>query len=104
MNRIAAVGIGAALILLWFVNPETASWLPQCPLHAWTGWCCPGCGSTRALHQLLHGHLLAALQLNPLILALPLGAVRTRLRAPWVWALLTVVVAFGVVRNLPWYP
>jgi hypothetical protein len=29
---------------------------------------CPGCGSQRAVHQLLHGHLFASFSLNPLLM------------------------------------
>ena len=111
MNRLAALGIGAAIVALWCVNPDTASWLPHCPLHAWTGLCCPGCGSTRALHQLLHGHVLAALRLNPIaVSAVPWVAAlifhhrRPPVPANWALALLVAVLAFGVLRNLPWYP
>src|SRR4029079_1546856 len=44
-----------------------------CPFKAWTGLDCPGCGATRAAHQLLNGHLRAALELNAVfVLALPL--------------------------------
>lgn len=109
MDRIAAAIIGVGASILWWVNPETSSWLPQCPLHAWTGLYCPGCGSTRALHQLLHGHLLAALRFNGMtILALPFLAVLMisgrwpQMRAAWL--VVIVVIAFGIVRNVPWYP
>ena len=38
-----------------------------------TGLLCPGCGTLRGLHQLLHGHLAAAFRLNPvMVLSLPL--------------------------------
>jgi hypothetical protein len=37
---------------------------------------CPGCGSLRAAHQLLHGNVEAAWALNkPFLMALPLAAV-----------------------------
>ena len=86
-----------------------------------TGLLCPGCGTLRALHQLLHGHLKSALLLNPLaVMALPVLAgwyamkgayVLAGRRAPailipafWIWTLLAVVLVFWVLRNLPWYP
>src|ERR1022692_1618722 len=61
---------GAAFFFL--VNPSSVMFLPRCPLYTTTGIYCPGCGSTRALHELLRGHWLAALQLNALFtLSLP---------------------------------
>jgi len=93
---------------------------PRCPFKALTGWDCPGCGSTRMLHELLHGHLLAAAHYNLLaLLAVPYllyaylswtGRVyrwrRWRLpawqpRTGQILGLLAVVVAWGVLRNLP---
>src|SRR5258705_3896267 len=56
---------GAAAYLFWF-EPGRSGFFPSCPLRALTGFACPGCGTTRALHQLLHGNLLAAFELNPL--------------------------------------
>ena len=56
------------LVLLYFVNPATPSRFPGCPFHTLTGFHCPGCGTLRAIHCLLHGELFAALRLNPLML------------------------------------
>lgn len=115
---IAAAGVlvtGASL--LFAVNPTSTRLYPPCPLHAATGLYCPGCGSTRALHQLLHGRVTTAFDLNPLlVVSLPFltytlwrrafrNKPRPRPLPPWaVWALLVVVLAFGVLRNLPWKP
>jgi hypothetical protein len=108
------LGTGAGLCvfgLLFAIDPTTLRFGPPCMLYASTGLYCPGCGSTRALHQLSHGHLAAAIRFNPLaVVALPLLAllvVRPQprwLTARSIWMLLIVVVAFGVLRNLPWYP
>jgi hypothetical protein len=39
---------------------------------------CPGCGSLRAAHQLLHGHFQEAWALNPTLMIVgPLGAALT---------------------------
>ena len=111
----------AGATVLYAFNPVTARFYPPCPFHKLTGLYCPGCGSTRALHQLLHGHVAAAFDLNPLaVVLLPLAAVgvaRELWRATrghpaptphlpaWsLWALVAVVVLFGVARNLPWAP
>lgn len=117
---VAAV-TGAALVAattLWAIDPNQPGHYPTCPFLATTGLYCPGCGSLRATHDLLHGDLAGALARNPLaVLAVPyllLAFVTFVLRAtgrpaprstslpPWViWALLAVVLAFTLLRNLP---
>lgn len=103
---------GAGAFALFFVfDPSALRYCPPCPFHAMTGLHCPGCGSTRALHQLAHGNFISAFRLNALaILAVPvLGVLLARggrqfIRPVWIWSLLAVVVVFGVLRNLPWQP
>ena len=109
-----------ALVLLFVFNPTEHGFFPRCFFHAWTGLDCPGCGGLRAMHQLLHGHFVAAFQFNPLLVALlPFGlwwflgwSLETFLHkklpnpfhsARWPWVLAILVVAFGVLRNLPWH-
>lgn len=41
-----------------------------CPVHGLTGGFCPGCGSTRAVHELLHGDIAGSLVCHPLVLPL----------------------------------
>jgi hypothetical protein len=110
----------AAVGLLWYVNPLEAAWLPKCPFHVLTGLYCPGCGMTRSLHQLLQGHFVAAITMNPLVLFLvPFIAcsfvmeISNALGRPmcwprafsrWYWVMVVVVGVFGVARNLPWRP
>ena len=106
-----ALGLGAAAVL-FFVNPAEHGFFPQCLFHRLTGWNCPGCGATRAAHELLRGHWGAAFHDNALLLAaLPLlaGLAVRKWRRPErkvqvnplsLWILLAVVVTFGVVRNL----
>jgi Protein of unknown function (DUF2752) len=111
----------AGLVLLWGFEPGASAIFPPCPLHALTGWYCPGCGSLRALHQLLHGNLRAAFAFNPFaVLTLPFltygiasfAALQIRGRAlprrfipaPWIWALAAAILLFGIARNIPAYP
>lgn len=113
--------IAVAGVLLFVLEPGKSAFLPGCPFRALTGFACPGCGTTRGLHQLLHGNLPAAFQLNPfLILALPfllyalLSYTNTVLRgkpirrnnlpAKYIWALFGFVLFFWVFRNTPFYP
>ncbi|MFY9947795.1 MAG: DUF2752 domain-containing protein [Candidatus Sulfotelmatobacter sp.] len=111
----------AATVTLDFFDPATSGLFPPCPLHYLTGWYCPGCGSLRALHQLLHGNLSAAWALNPLtVLLLPflvygltshaINEIHGRhlpqpfLPAAWIRALCAVIVLFGIARNIPLHP
>jgi hypothetical protein len=102
----------AAAAALWFVDPNTRR-VPLCPLHAMTGLWCPFCGCTRAVHALVHADLGTALRDNALFVAtLPLlvllwwrwwqapSAVRP-LPRPLFWGVVALVLAFGVLRNLP---
>ena len=62
----------AAGVILFLFEPTSSKLYPSCPFRLLTGLFCPGCGTLRALHQLLHGHLMTAIDFNPLaIIALP---------------------------------
>lgn len=110
---------GAAAVYHW--NPENTAFFPTCPIRSLTGYYCPGCGMTRALHQLLHGHIGAALSFNPLlIVAAPFvtcwiiselflllsgrAGPRIQVSEKFMWLILIGVVTFGIVRNIPYYP
>jgi hypothetical protein len=112
----------AALAYLFLFNPSGGtSYFPSCPLRLLTGFYCPGCGTLRGLHQLLHGHVGAAFGFNPLmVLSLPFigyaylsytmlalrgrGLPRFFVPPVLIKALFWVVVAFGILRNIPVYP
>lgn len=74
---IAVVLVAAVLALTYFLfDPTESTWMPQCPVHLLTGFDCPGCGSQRMLHALLHGDISGAWHHNALLLLmLPLLAV-----------------------------
>ncbi|WP_455591338.1 DUF2752 domain-containing protein [Bacteroides sp.] len=55
----------AAVVLLYFVNPIGAWYMPKCPFHLLTGLECPACGTQRAVHELLHLHIGKAFMYNP---------------------------------------
>jgi len=109
----AAAGAG----ILFSFDPDRYGFYPVCYFHAITGLNCPGCGSTRAIHQLLHGNVLAAARLNLLVvLSLPQAAwVAARMgirwftgqplgfamRPAWLWTFCGVASLFTVLRNLP---
>jgi len=113
--------LGAALLgagaVLYFFNPSTHGFYPVCEFHALTGLNCPGCGGTRALYQLLHGHVLQALQDNALVIVslAALGGrstwfaarkIRNQPVTPFLpsavlWTFLVIAMGFAVLRNLP---
>jgi hypothetical protein len=111
----------AGVAILRSFDPATSGIFPPCPVRYMFGWYCPGCGSLRAMHQLLLGNLRAAWALNPLtILLLPFltygmaseivfqirgqHLLQVRLPAAWIRALCTAIILFGIVRNIPLYP
>lgn len=55
-----------ASVVLFLFNPEISSFYPRCPLHKYTGLYCPGCGTQRAAHEILHGNIAQAFNLNAL--------------------------------------
>ena len=65
-----AAGLLAGSGVLYTFSPTEHGFYPICVFHALTGWQCPGCGGTRALHHLLHLHVGQALQYNALVTVL----------------------------------
>ena len=111
--------VGAAYLFLF--EPGRSGFFPICLFRYFTGFTCPGCGTTRALHQILHGHFLTAFTLNPLFLiAIPFmlfaflrysvivlrgGVPRPNaLPASFIYAIFFVVLSFWIFRNTPFYP
>lgn len=113
---IAVVIVGSVLFLF---NPAETGVFPRCPFLMLTGYECPGCGSQRAIHALLHGDIIRAWDYNPLmVIAVPyiilgfiaelsfrrsrlMRTVRDRLysgRA--VWTVLTVIIIYWIGRNV----
>lgn len=113
----ALVAIAVVLSLALAFCPRAASFVPACPIHHYLGLLCPGCGGTRALIFLLHGHVGAALRQNALlVLLLPFGfwfgaetygrAVkcgrfeRPKVPVAIVCSMAAAGVVFAVIRNL----
>jgi hypothetical protein len=99
------------------VDPNEPGHYPACPLLRWTGLYCPGCGGLRSAHAVAHGDLTAALNDNALAVAAYLACallwtawtahavrgrrLRTEPRPVHLWGTVTLLVAFTIVRNLP---
>jgi len=111
----------AGIILLRVFDPATSGVFPPCPVRYLTGLYCPGCGSLRALHALLHGDLRRALAMNPMmVVTLPFvtyglvsaalvelrgkGLPQVMLPASWIRALCAAIILFAIARNLPFHP
>ena len=105
-----------AAVVYFLFNPSCMAWFPKCPFLMLTGFKCPGCGSQRAVHCLLHGDVAGAAGYNfLLVFSIPILAVlfyaewcrtsRPRLysavhRLPFVWGYFALVLLWGVVRNV----
>jgi uncharacterized protein DUF2752 len=111
-----AAAVGCWVLYRWV--PAEVNWYPGCLFAGLTGLYCPGCGTLRAIHALLHGNLAGAFGYNPLFTAaLPVMAVaavgrfikltRSGRIGEYRWAsrvafpMLGVVTVFAVLRNLP---
>ncbi|MGW6572926.1 DUF2752 domain-containing protein [Streptomyces sp. NPDC054945] len=110
-----AVGVFATVaVVVGRADPARPGRFPSCPFHALTGFDCPGCGSLRALYQLVHAHVAAAADYNLLLVAaLPCAAFvwlrvvtgrpTRRTVPPWRGprVILVLLALWTVVRNLP---
>ena len=114
-------GIWGVLLLLAVVvyfgfDPSGNAWFPKCPFLMLTGWKCPGCGSQRAIHSLLHLDVLSALRYNFLLVAsLPVLAVLLCAeavresrpmcyakvhRVVYIWIYFVIVCVWWLLRNV----
>jgi hypothetical protein len=114
-----SIAIGATYLFIF--EPGKTGFFPACPFRMLTGFTCPGCGSTRGLHRLLHGDVLAAFEFNPLmVLMLPFllyalvrytaAAILDRplqkhyVKPNYIWMLLALIMSFWIFRNTRFYP
>jgi|JI8StandDraft_1071087.scaffolds.fasta_scaffold32111_2 hypothetical protein len=115
------VGVVLFAAFVFIYNSKTMHFLPRCPFYWATGFYCPGCGTTRGLHRLLHGDISGALHANilmiitvPYILYSIAGylllniagkKLPTVVLKPIIIQLLAAfVIVFWVVRNIQVYP
>ncbi len=116
---VAAIIFLAAMAIVYYkYNPLESNMFPKCGFYVLTGWKCPGCGSQRALHFLLHGQFAESFMQNPLLWV---GAIyiavtqlmriswfgarceRLRLSLTGLWASVTwlvAILAYWVLRNV----
>ena len=112
-RSVAAVAI---VVFLYYRHDPSSPVAPKCLFRLLTGYDCPGCGSQRAFHALLHGRLAEAWGYNPyLFFAVPAGAVliaaeavrrshprlhRTLVNPLSATIILAATIAWWVFRNL----
>ena len=113
------------LVYYYYENdPEIApekGFFPQCPFYSITGYHCPGCGSQRAVHDLLHLSIGEALSHNIVIVVLGIilfskmyALATNRFYKPYHYDLtrqptFTISIAilvflYWILRNIPVYP
>jgi hypothetical protein len=114
---VVLVAATAGTAILFSYDPARYGFYPPCFFRSFTGLNCPGCGAMRAIHQLLHGHVLTAARFNLLlVLSLPGSvwwvarcgflwlsgkSVIFDIRPAWLWTLFGIVTVFTILRNLP---
>ncbi|MDH6308175.1 hypothetical protein M2451_001200 [Dysgonomonas sp. PFB1-18] len=105
-------------LVYYLFSPEESGFFPRCPFHTLTGFECPGCGSQRAIHHLVHFDLHKAFTSNPLlIISIPYILVCLWLEyfggkqkypkirkalygKSAIYAVLIIIIAFWIGRNL----
>ncbi|MBR5898274.1 MAG: DUF2752 domain-containing protein [Muribaculaceae bacterium] len=113
----AGIVLVLAILCIYFYFDPTSRFFPSCPFLSLTGLECPGCGSQRALHALLHGDIVAVWHLNaalfvfvPLLIALFVAELLGPQRAPRlytalnsryvIWGTAVFIIVWWVVRNV----
>ena len=106
-----------AVLLYFSLNPENGLFFPKCPIHHTMGIYCSGCGSQRAIHDLLHLRIGEAMGHNLLLIPAIVVIVQHLLvklevlkgssflsyrYSPLV--VLGIILLFMVLRNLRFYP
>ena len=108
--------LGLLAAAYYFFDPMEAKWMPKCLWRVATGTDCPGCGSQRMAHALMHGDFAGAWHANayamcmlPLILFLlwlemageSHPKLYARVHRQWVIAALGAsVIVWWIARNI----
>lgn len=117
-----AFGIAFSLAILYNFDPASTTGIyPPSLVRKFTGFYCPGCGATRAMHQFLHGNWQTALSLNLLMVAFLIYIIYWSIALPVriylkidlptiilktnaIKAIALIVILFGILRNIPIFP
>lgn len=102
IKKIAIIVVIIVLGIIYIrYNPESSNFFPKCPFYALTGLKCPGCGSQRTIHYLLHFDFAAAFRANALlVISIPyivLGLISDHIKNPKQWMLKWRKILFGKI-------
>lgn len=106
--RVLLLIIGSLGIYVYFSDPLQGPILP-CIFNKITGWYCPGCGMTRAVHSILRLNFYQAVRFNALIFIIPLPLIlyyfmqykgKYSMGKVLLVFMIIVVLAYGIMRNL----
>ena len=117
-----SIFVFVGILTFYFIyNPSEYNIFPKCVFYSETGLYCPGCGSQRAIHQILNGNILTGLSHNFLIILLVLVlaydavviSINSTLKKSYknslhksttTYVILVLVILFWVFRNIDLYP
>ena len=113
-----AAGLVAVGVIYFAYNPSDSVWFPKCPFLLLTGLRCPGCGSQRTIHALLHLDFRSAFRYNALLIGSipyiillmiakivaffnPNSIFPVKIQPPiLIWSYFAVVILFWITRNI----
>lgn len=115
------IGFMVLAVLFFVLDPAEHILFPRCIFYSLSGYYCPGCGSQRAIHSLLHLNIPGVVQNNflflPAVLAIAYHFLHSVLnrwlnwRLPNIfymkntpWVIFGIILLFWLLRNLPFYP
>lgn len=103
--------------LYFFVSPFSSNYFPKCIFYSCTGYYCPGCGSQRAAHNLLHLNFKEVIQQNILFLGGVIAFIyyifitlsntffntnykNILTKRLFLWLVVIIIILFTVLRNI----
>jgi Protein of unknown function (DUF2752) len=116
------LGVIVFIVIYTVFDPYEVKFFPKCAFYTVTGYKCPGCGSQRAIHNLLnlkigaaiHENLLLIISLPYLIFGAFLDIYRTKkekyqriydklFSGIAVWIIFAIIMLYWIGRNLPFF-
>jgi hypothetical protein len=99
-----------AAVPVYLFDPVEVCVFPPCPVHWIFRVYCPGCGTLRAFHNMLHGRIAEGFRMNPGMIVLLPVLLCLLLKPEWAgkawvaWAIFAFLVLYCIARNLPFHP